>query len=365
MDGTVIYQRNANGTLRKLVTQNSATSFRLLKSFTFQENENKETKKFFPAKTPVPSLYSQCMELLSNFTHCFESLVDFPLDFGKEIFMKAADKLLTDSFITRASLETFNDAYQEFLSSCSLVNSLPLLNNYELSVPMLLKNVVSLELIQSDIDDDHDILDVLVKLEYLQNLNLSSNSITDKGIRRMVLPLLDKKKVSSLRYLDISFNKLNEKSIRRMVLVSKLAVIIIGEKDLNDAESCFQPHFSKKACPRLMKIETTGFGSILLDKWNQRISDNKKNRAPTKASSFYSTPNILKEIGNTIPITHDKSGSKIMFSRRKSAPKSIPNSLSLKRSFNCDTELESQRKKPKTLLSDLTNCDQDLMKLYS
>ena len=112
--------------------------------------------------------------------------------------MKAADKLLTDSFITRASLETFNDAYQEFLSSCSLVNSLPLLNNYELSVPVLLKNVVSLELIQSDIDDDHDILDVLVKLEYLQNLNLSSNSISDKGIRRMVLPLLDKKKVSSL-----------------------------------------------------------------------------------------------------------------------------------------------------------------------
>ena len=31
-------------------------------------------------------LLLQCLALLARFTHCFESLTDFPSDFGKEIF---------------------------------------------------------------------------------------------------------------------------------------------------------------------------------------------------------------------------------------------------------------------------------------
>merc|ERR1712098_198309 len=192
---------------------------------------------------------------------------------------------------------------------------------------------------------------------------------SDKGIRRMVLPVLSKNKTSSLSYLDVSFNKLNEKSIKRMMLVPKLDTVIIGEEDLKNAESCFQPHFTKKTCPRLVKVETSGFGSILLDKWKQKISDTKKSRALSTASSFYSSSILLKETVNTNPssIKEIKRGNKIMFSRSRSkiVPKTISKSVSFKRSFICDTEQESQKKKTKITVSDFTNCDQDLLSLYS
>ena len=38
-------------------------------------------------------LLLQCLALLARFTHCFESLTDFPSDFGKEIFDLAVTSL--------------------------------------------------------------------------------------------------------------------------------------------------------------------------------------------------------------------------------------------------------------------------------
>ena len=96
-DSTEIYFRPRNGNLKKLV---STKNFHFRAPTYSAGNQDSSittlSEKYYPANTEVPSLYQQCMELLANFTHCFDSLVDFPLDFGEEIFDKAKDKLLID-----------------------------------------------------------------------------------------------------------------------------------------------------------------------------------------------------------------------------------------------------------------------------
>merc|ERR1712126_146464 len=273
-----------------------------------------------PANTAVPSLYQQCMELLANFTHCFDSLEDFPLDFSKEIFEKAEEKLLIDRDETKRSLEIFSEAYPEdFLPSCSLTNSLHLLNNFELSLSSLLSQVVRLDIIESDIDDDHDLINLITDLCHLQDLNLSKNLLTDKGMRRLVLPSLGRKKLTKLKYLDISFNILDMKALKRVKLIPELQDIVIGERDLkNYSEDIFKPNFVRIKCPRFSKIKTIGFGASLLEKWSEsvKLSNDKKSSSGNR-SKFY-TKQKIPEIADCRKVSSAEAGNnKLMFTRIK------------------------------------------------
>merc|ERR1712126_413565 len=260
-----------------------------------------------PANTAVPSLYQQCMELLANYTHCFDSLEGFPLDFSKEIFEKAEEKLLIDRDETIGSLEIFSEAYPEdFLPSCSLTNSLHLLNNFELSLSSLLSQVVQLEIIESDIDDDHDLINLITDLCHLQDLNLSKNLLTDKGIRK-------------LKYLDISFNNLDMKALKRVKLIPELLGLVIGERDLkNYSEDIFKPNFVRIKCPRFSKIKTIGFGARLLEKWSESVKlSNDKKSSSGNSSKFY-TKQKIPEITDCRKVSSAGEGNnKLMFTRIK------------------------------------------------
>ena len=105
-----IYFKPVHGALQKKLFQYTATNnqARFLNNVRprLQDEEAVSSEeKYFPACSGVPSLYTQCMELLSNFTHLFESLVDFPKDFALEILEKAEDKLLTDNDDTVTKLK--------------------------------------------------------------------------------------------------------------------------------------------------------------------------------------------------------------------------------------------------------------------
>ena len=234
--------------------------------------------------------------------------------------MRAEDKLLTDCHKTLQTIELYQEAYpDEFLPNISLVNSLSLINNYEACLPGLLRNVVRLEMSESDIDDDHDILDVILDISSLKELSLSGNLLTDRGMKRLVLPALSRQntKMANLSLLDVSFNRLDHKATARIKLLPRIVSIIVGETDFQYPETLFQPSFVKRGCLRFSSISTSGFGSSLLGKWSEEIEKMFKKKSSKSSSNFYARKNVLS-VPSLDPVNfREKSKNKIMFMKVK------------------------------------------------
>ena len=327
-NNTEIYCKPRHGTLQKLITSGNGLSFKTRifnpADIEVEGSASEEISvKHFPCEEGVPSLYQQCMNLLSHYTHLFDSLVDFPLDFGKEIFDKSTKQLLSDNENSKRSLEIFSEAYpSEFLPTCKLARCLPLLNNYELCLPALLSQVVKLEIIDSNIDDDHDILEAVVNLHNLQELSLSSNDLTDAGLKRLVLPSLGRKKLSRLSHLDISFNKLNEKAVRRLKIMPFLDTIVLGESDFSNPVQILEPTYLKRPCPRFCKVETVGFGAVLLEQWSIEVGKQAKGKKMSEQTAAFYSKDKIKEQTNTTDIHHvEERKNKLVFSKQKSLKK--------------------------------------------
>ena len=363
-----IYFKPAHGCLQKKqlqFTENNHAKFlnitRKPKISLSSTDIEKCSEKYFPAGSGVPSLYSQCMELLSNFTHLFDSLVDFPKDFALEILEKAEDKLLTDCDNTVTTISIYQEAYpDDFLPEVSLVDSLQLINNYEKCLPALLSNVVRLEISDSNIDDSHDILEVILDIHSLKDLCLSGNLLSDQGIKRLVLPTLSKhnRKLANLRLLDVSFNNLNKKAIARVKLLSGVESIIVGETDFPDSESLFQPSFVRRGCPRFSSFPSSGFGCTLLSKWKEEIEKTFEKKTSKPSSKFYSKPPRKVMTIQNSELTGNRSKNKTVFRRVRTSSFSEP----LKRKIEVESHSDLKAKKPKA--SDRYH-DNELLKLYS
>ena len=238
----------------------------------------------------VTSLYQQCMQLLSSFTHCFDSLVDFPEDFGREIFSLAVEKLAKDSESTRASLQVFTAAYPaSFLPHCCLAASLPLINNYELCLTAMLSNTVQLELADCKLGDRHDLLAELPHLPALRQLGLAGNLLTDRGLARLLLP---RPGLTRLVYLDLTGNPLCDRARKRVVaLLAGLKILVLGQEDPTTG---LAPAFRPAPRPALTVVNTQGWGASLLARWQQQVQTTKANQVKPKPSNgFYSKPALV------------------------------------------------------------------------
>lgn len=251
----------------------------------------------------VVSLYSQCLALLARFSHCFESLVDFPPDFGEEIFNLAVKASLTkDCEETCAALRTFGTAYPDlFLPSCNLADSLVLVNNYELSLPGLFSSTTSLDLSYCALDDAHELLGQLpTNCFNLTNLNMSFNQLTDVGLRRLLLPA-----TLALQVFDWSGNKLEARSLARFVNLATLTDLLLSEADLKSKpqlDYALKKSFRRVACPRVGKTRTVGWASELLDAWKEALKPKKETQKAPKVS-FYGIRKVLHpvEIATNVP----------------------------------------------------------------
>jgi len=251
----------------------------------------------------VVSLYSQCLALLARFSHCFESLVDFPPDFGEEIFNLAVKASLTkDCEETCAALRTFGSAYPDlFLPSCNLADSLVLVNNYELSLPGLFSSTTSLDLSYCALDDAHELLGQLpTNCFNLTNLNMSFNQLTDVGLRRLLLPA-----TLALQVFDWSGNKLEARSLARFVNLATLTDLLLSEADLKSKpqlDYALKKSFRRVACPRVGKTRTVGWASELLDAWKEALKPKKETQKAPKVS-FYGIRKVLHpvEIATNVP----------------------------------------------------------------
>jgi len=254
----------------------------------------------------VVSLYTQCLALLARFAHCFESLVDFPPDFGEEIFNLAVkSSLMKDCEETCTALRTFGSAYPNlFLPSCNLTNSLVLINNYELSLPGLFSSTTTLDLSNCGLDDAHELLGQLpVNCSNLINLNLSLNQLTDTGLRRLLLPA-----TLALQAFDWSGNKLEARSLARFVNLATLTDLLLSEADLiskPDLAVALKKSFRRVASPRVEKTRTVGWASKLLDSWTKALKPKKETQKAPNVS-FYGIKKVLHPVESASNVASNK-----------------------------------------------------------
>ena len=187
-----VYYRPQSGAMRRICISGPGAVFRYSSDGPGPQEPSPPQSGPANMSGRVTPLYDQCLAFLARFTHCFDSLEDFPADFGMAIFRLALDRLTVDgrdtlrypsvrprgggprsgvrsSSILSRSLTTFSSAYPSLLlPSCRLQSSLLLLNQYEVSLPGLLAATASLDLSHCGLHDSHDLLQQLSQLSSLQ-----------------------------------------------------------------------------------------------------------------------------------------------------------------------------------------------------
>merc|ERR1739844_634778 len=134
--------------------------------------------------------------------------------------------------------------------------------------------------------------------------------------------MLGKKALTRLKYLDFSFNKLDQKSLRRIKLLS-IEDLVLGESDFSIAlcDETLGSGFIRMPCPRIRKIQTTGFASTLLSRWKERPKPAKSALSPTNlpgGRNFYSglkLPQSELAVGGK---SDQSLGNKIMYHKKHS-----------------------------------------------
>jgi len=372
-ESNFVYFKPKSGALVKVCVTGRGAVYRY--SDQIPQSENVETNENVEANLSgnVISLYTQCLALLARFTHCFESLTDFPSDFGKEIFELAVKSSLTrDSAETCTSLNTFSTAYPDlFLPSCNLSGSLVLLNNYELSLPGLLSSTSSLDLSNCHLDDSHELLGLLpASCPNVSKLNLSFNNLSDVGLRTLLLP-----STLALQFLDWTGNKLEARSISRLSNLATLNNLLLLECDLSskpDLNTLLKIRFQRVACPRVDEIMTKGWASELLSAWRDTVNVKKVKKTPI---SFYGANKTLTNI-KEVKVPKNK----VMFRRKAESRINQNSSLEIsqenghsapillergeKRRFRGEPRSTSSKRLKHDLPVSPNHYEQDLLQMY-
>jgi hypothetical protein len=258
----------------------------------------------------------------------------------------------------------FAEAYpSSFLSQLKL-DSILLINNYEISLIACLTNVQKLDMTGSQLDDDHDIWPTIPHLVGLRVLILADLRITDRGLKKILLPSYDGRKLPYLRYLDLSGTGFTLKTLASLKHITQLCEVLFYSKEkhlsIESMSQALSPCFRVTSRPNVERVVTTGFGSELLDRWDKALATARRKRreAALPRPTFYGCQNVV--IGDT---GTSKTGqlpekavpaNKIMFSRitKRTHDSTNPNNF-------------SNRKRLKRQLLQLTDENSsDLLNIY-
>ena len=176
----------------------------------------------------------------------------------------------------------FVEAYPaSFISELKLDNIL-VINNYELSLIVLLSRVQKLDLSGSQLDDSHDIWSMTVELASLRVLILANVGITDRGLKKILLPSFDGRKLSHLAHLDMSGTGFTIKTLASLKRMPQLKEVLFFSEEpnltLESIREVLTPWFRISGRPSIEQVTTTGFGSGLLDRWGEILAETRKLR---------------------------------------------------------------------------------------
>ncbi len=181
------------------------------------------------------------------------------------------------------------------------------MNNYEVSLRACLSYVRKLDLSESQLDVNHDFLTLIPELVQLRVLTLADLALTDRGLKKVLLPCFDARRLPHLTYLDISGTGFTAKllsSLKRMTQLQQLLLYCEEENlPLDRMREALAPWFRLAGRPDVERISTTGFGSGLPDRWGEVLARASKRRRDASVSrpAFYGLLQAV-DMNDTRPI---------------------------------------------------------------
>jgi len=245
----------------------------------------------------VTPLFDQCLELCASNMQYIDSLVGFPEDFGVRIFERGlqSGKLDAESPTVQYIISLLCEAYPHLFSEVRGPEIL-VLNEYEDNFMATLQFVTRLDLSNTKLDDEHEILSKVPELAHLHVLILQDVPLTERGMRRITYPCFHKRKLPSLYYLDVSGMKLSEKYLKTLRHLPQLKTILLYRSSgyMNRV-----PEFRLASRPQIETVEPNEMPSRLISRWSQLMADRRQQRkaqAHLMLNSFYSRKGYLESI---------------------------------------------------------------------
>ncbi|KAK3089351.1 hypothetical protein FSP39_002959 [Pinctada imbricata] len=209
---------------------------------TLRDSDN-ENDPYPPAKRKkitsscrVPSLMEIAIDFVASNLHHVESFCGFPDIVGQEIFRRA--ELMKRFDISNDGdarcLRLFIDSYGALVLSQLNLSGCHLGVNYALDNLLHFKSLEELDVSACGLGDSHEFLPYIGHLESLRKLNLSSNSLTDEGMRKLTTPYrVCGKGPKHLEICDISDNPtISSKSIQRLSSFPELHTVDVTKTQI-------------------------------------------------------------------------------------------------------------------------------------
>nr|XP_040582185.1 leucine-rich repeat-containing protein 42-like [Lepeophtheirus salmonis] len=251
------------------------TKYKSVKESSHLYGDQRNKSKIHKHKS-LNSLFDECLNFITINLDCLESLIGFPSDIAKLMW----DRAVQFGLISRGEdIHPFLEAYPDLIAtSANLSHNLRLINELDTIFLTILCNspIKSLDLTGCLIGDDHDVLKSLWRIRELEELNLSNNNLSRKGLR-----------ITPLYITFIAHN------------------IIIDSENNNEVLKELQAAgFSPRNRPQIISIQTNGWCESLFDKFtndykkkdddiNRRYIQNKGNfyRSKSKITCLKSSVN--------------------------------------------------------------------------
>ncbi|KAL6471661.1 hypothetical protein MHYP_G00203110 [Metynnis hypsauchen] len=259
--------------------------------------------------TVKPLLDISLLFIADNIEHV-DSLVGFPEQMAHKLFVAAEEKQkFTDPPTSARALQVFSEAYGGLVLKSLCLRDRKLLVSERMDEIQVFHQLEVLDLYGCGLGDSHDIFRYLSSEAFtrLVRLFLGDNCLTDKGLQRLTAPIrVMKKGLENLQQLDLSSNPLSEKGLWYLTCFKKLEELDVSRTSVKlDAslKSFFRATMRMELSAEPLKVfthaecQTEGWAEEVINQWERKASElpNKEPKPRTNALQFYGREKFVRE----------------------------------------------------------------------
>ncbi|XP_062872812.1 leucine-rich repeat-containing protein 42 [Trichomycterus rosablanca] len=279
--------------------------------------------------TPRPLLDISIDFIAGNIEHV-ESLVGFPEQMAERFFRCAEQKQkFLDPGCSVRSLQVFSESYGGLVLRSLCLRERCLLLSERWEEIQVFHGLETLDLQGCRLGDGHNLFTHLTSdaCSRLVRLFLGENRLSDEGLQRLTAPVrVMRRGLENLQHLDLSSNPLTERGLRYLTCFQKLRELNISDTNVK-LDASLEAFFRRKMAMVLSvsplqtfshsRCGTEGWAEQVINQWELKAAEApKKIQIPkTNALRFYGREKFVKEnvhAASNHPVTEEKKTSPIL-----------------------------------------------------
>ncbi|XP_060744191.1 leucine-rich repeat-containing protein 42 isoform X1 [Tachysurus vachellii] len=247
--------------------------------------------------------------IADNIEHV-ESLIGFPEQMADKLFTAAEEKQkFTEPSTSARGLQVFSQAYGELVLKSLCLRERCLLLSERMEEIRVFHCLETLDLHGCRLGDSHDFFSHLASeaCSRLATLFLGANCLSDKGLQRLTAPIrVMKRGLENLQQLDLSDNPVTEKGLGYLTCFNKLCELNISDTNvqLDSRLKSFLRNkmsmvFSASPLQTFTHSEcrTEGWAEQVINQWETKAAElpQKTLKPRTNALHFYGREKFVRE----------------------------------------------------------------------